>query len=249
MRRLGPLALVAVAPVALAGCLGVETTQHKSAAKARKAAGRIAHQKGLTIATTNRSVTVQEAVVVQDRNGVAAVVRLRNAGAAQIGVPLALTVADAKGTKLYANDTPGLDPSLVALPAIGRGEEGLWVNNQILVSGRAAKAAVRVGAAQATTGAALPRIEISHVTVGHDADGTFATGKVRNGSSVEQKRLTVFCVATRGRRVRAAGRAVIERLAPGPKPTRFTVFFIGDPQGAQIECLAPPTVVPGGSAR
>jgi hypothetical protein len=43
----------------------------------------------------------------------------------------------------------------------------------------------------------------------------------------------------------AAGRAVVDKLPPAPtrKPVRFTVYFIGDPAGAQLSFYVPPVVL------
>jgi hypothetical protein len=60
----------------------------------------------------------------------------------------------------------------------------------------------------------------------------------------------ISCVARKGDRILAAGRGIVDRLAPAAgakKPTTFTVFFIGDPKGAAVDCAAPPTVLSGGT--
>jgi hypothetical protein len=243
---------VAALPFALGGCLGVETTPEKSAAIAKTAAKELTSQKGLRIGALNPSITVQGTAVVQDPNGVAAIVRLKNTGATQVRVPIGLTVSDAKGAKLYANDTPGLDPTLTELPLVGAGQEVDWVDNQILTSGKAAKAAARVGKARGKDGAAasakLPALALAGIESGHDEDGFYAKGTVANHSAVLQKRLVITCVARAGGRVIAAGRAIVDRLPPlaqAKKPTTFTVFFIGDPKSAELGCSAPPTVLSG----
>ena len=249
-RRLA-LGLAVLAPMALGGCLGVETTQQKSAKKAKTAGRRLASKKGLTITRSNLAVKVEQSAIVQDPNGVAAVVRVKNTGATQVTLPVAITVSDAHGKKLYANDIPGLDPSLVSLSVLGAGQEAYWVNNQILVAGKAGKLDARVGAAKSSTKGALPRITLSAITSGRDADGPYAKGIVRNESSLTQRRLVISCVARQGTAIRAAGRAVIDSLPPAAsskKPTSFTVFFIGDPKGASLACAAPPTVLPGGTS-
>lgn len=240
----------AVAAVSLSGCLGVETTPEKSAARARSAATAVSHQEGLVVGRRNASVRVQDAAVVQDANGVAAVVRFKNMGSVQARLPVGITVRDARGSKLYENDEPGLDASLTSLPVLGAGQEVEWVNNQILVTGRAAKVSAVVGAARGRAPrGALPKVVVGGVTAGRDADGWFAKGTISNMSSLVQRRIVVSCVARTdgGARVVAAGRGVIDRLAPGGRPAPFTVFFIGDPKGAQLTCAAPPTVLAGGT--
>jgi hypothetical protein len=250
--RAGLLALAAVAlPLVLGGCLGVETTPEKSAAKAKKAVNTIANQKGLTIGKLNAAIKVEDSTLVQDANGVAAVVRVKNTGSTQVTLPVAITVSDAKGKKLYANDTPGLDASLTSLPVLQAGQEADWVNNQILVAGKASKVAAQVGAAKGKAVAgALPKIVLSGIEAGRDEDGPYAKGIVANQSAIAQKRLVISCVARDGDKVLAAGRAVVDLLAPAgasKKPTTFTVFFIGDPKHAELACTAPPTVLSGGA--
>ncbi|HEX5923972.1 MAG TPA: hypothetical protein VFY45_09075 [Baekduia sp.] len=248
--RLG-LPVLAAVPLVLGGCLGVETTPEKSAKKAKSAVNTIAHQKGLTIGKLNGAIKVEDSAIVQDANGVAAVVRVKNTGATQVTLPLAITISDAKGKKLYANDTPGLDASLTSLPVLEAGQEADWVNNQILVAGKASKVAAQVGTAKGKPGAGtLPKIVLSNIKAGRDEDGNYVKGTVANESAIAQKRLVVSCVARDGDKVLAAGRAVVDRLAPAAeskKPTTFTVFFIGDPQQAQLACTAPPTVLSGGT--
>jgi hypothetical protein len=228
----------------------VETTPEKSAKKAKLAAKEITQQKGLQVGAANPSVKVQDTAVVQDPNGVAVVVRVKNTGSTQVTLPVGITVSDAAGEKLYANDIPGLDASLTSLPVLEAGQEIDWVNNQILVAGRAAKVAARIGAAKGKASGALPEIAIADVTHGEDEDGFYAKGTIRNASPIAQKRLVVTCVARDGDTVRAAGRAVVEKLDPAAtakKPTHFTVFFIGDPKQAELACSAPPTVLSGGT--
>jgi hypothetical protein len=97
---------------------------------------------------------------------------------------------------------------------------------------------------------ALTKIVLSNIKAGRDEDGNYVKGIVANASSIAQTRLVVSCVARDGDKVLAAGRAVVDRLVPAAeskKPTTFTVFFIGDPQQAQLVCTAPPTVLSGGT--
>jgi hypothetical protein len=231
----------ACAATALSAC---ESTQDTSARLAKRAKG-LGSQQGLKVTRENPDVRVRTTAVVRDANGIAAVVELQNTGPAQASLPVAIAVDDAKGKPIFRNDTAGLDPSLVSMPLLRKGEHAWWVNNQVTAAGVPAKVAARVGAAKAQAPPDTPVIEISKVHVGSDADGVYAEGFVANRSKIPQKRLTIFCVARRGGRVVAAGRAIIERLmpAPTPKPTKFTVFFIGNPKGARLEFAAPPTVL------
>jgi hypothetical protein len=237
----------------LTGCLGVETTPEKSKKAEAKAAKELkAQQVGLKIGKPNASIKVEASSIVQDPNGVAAVVHLKNTGSVQATVPIAITVNDAKGKKLYANDTPGLDPSLTEVAVVGAGQTVDWVNNQILVAGKAAKIAAVVGEAKGKAPGTVPKITIAGVTHDKDEDGFYAQGTIANESDVPQKRLVVTCVSRQGDKVIAAGRAVVEKLDPVKdlkKPTKFTVFFIGDPKNADLTCSAPPTVLSQGATK
>ena len=127
---------------------------------------------------------------------------------------------------------------------LAKGEDAFWVNNQITATGTPAKVQARVGAAKGKVPAQVPSFAISGVQLESDTDGVFAKGTIVNRSKVVQKRLTVFCVARKGAKIVAAGRAILDALpAAGAKPTRFTVFFIGNPKGAKLSFAAPPTVL------
>ena len=248
MARRAVLGLFAAAlAAALPAC---ESTQDQSARLAKGASKLLAVQ-GVKIAHANRSVAVVGRTVLRDANGVAAVVTLRNSGPAQAKVPLLIALRDAKGRTLYSNAVPGLDPSLTSVSAIARGDRTFWVNNQIQAARPPRTLSARVGVAAGRTPAELPQIEVTKLKLLRDTDGAFARGVIANRSKVPQRRLVVSCLSRRGGRIVAAGRAIVDRLppAPTPKPQTFRVYFIGDPAGGEMRCVAPPTVIePGGSA-
>jgi hypothetical protein len=232
---------VLVAALALSAC---QTTQELSAQRAKEAK-KLVNQKGLTVSRENPNVAVGATSVIQDANGIAAVVELRNTGkVAQAGLPVSIAVTDAKGRALYRNDVAGLEDSLVSMSLLAKGEDAFWVNNQITAAGKPAKVQARVGAAKGKVPAQLPTFAISKVALQSDSGSVFAKGSIVNRSKVAQKRLTIFCVARKGAKVVAAGRGILDALPPaGAKPTTFTVFFIGNPKGAKLSFSAPPTVL------
>jgi hypothetical protein len=238
IRAAAPLLVVALA---LSAC---QTTQELSAQRASQAK-KLVNQKGLTVATVNPDVAVGATTIVQDRNGIAAVVELRNTGkAAQAGLPVSIAVTDASGKRLYRNDVAGLEDSLVSMALLAKGEDAFWVNNQITASGKPAKIQARVGAAKGKVPAQVPSFAISGVSLESDSGSVFAKGTIVNRSKVAQKRLTIFAVARKGAKIVAAGRGMLDALpAAGAKPTKFTVFFIGNPKGAKLSFSAPPTVL------
>jgi hypothetical protein len=148
---------------------------------------------------------------------------------------------------VYRNDAPGLETSLVQAAALAPGGELWWVNDQVQAQGTPVRAKALVGAsspATAATAGALPKIELRDVHGEVDpVSGIAAKGKAVNRSKVEQRRLVIYGVARQGNRVVAAGRAIIERLRTDGKPVPFTLFFIGNPRGAQLTLAAPPTVL------
>ncbi len=237
--------------LALPGCLGVETTQEKSARLAKENKGLLKAETGLDVGKTSTAVKVIAKTVIQDPTGVAAVVRVKNNGPTQTAVPVLVTILDKNGKKLYVNDIPGLDDSLTKIPVLQRGETFTWINNQIKVTGKARALKVRIGTGKpAPKGASGPKTTLSALELGRDADGAYVQGKARNTTSTIQKRLTVFCIAQSGTTIKAAGRSVIEKMPPktAAKPTRFNAFFIGKPAGARVQCKAPPVILNGGSA-
>jgi hypothetical protein len=234
-------ALLACAAVALSAC---QTTQQLSARRAREAK-KLVNQKGLTVTRENPDIAIGKTAIVQDRNGIAAVVELRNVGReAQARLPVSIAVTDAGGKPLYRNDVAGLEDSLVTMALLGKGQDAFWVDNQITAAGKAAKVTAKVGAAKAKVAGAVPAFAIGGVHVSTEADGTYAKGTIVNRSKVAQPRLTIFCVARKGSKIVAAGRAIVDRLPPaGAKPTTFTVFFIGNPKGAKLAFSVPPTAL------
>ena len=235
-------AVVALVTFALAAA-GCQTTQELSAQRAKKAK-KLAHQTGLRIDHVNRDVKVGATDIVADANGVAAVVEVRNTGAAEVALPVAIAVTDKRGRRVYANDAPGLETSLVSLPYLRKGQRAFWVNNQIPAVGGAQKVQATIGAGRGAAPAKAPTFSINRVALGRDSSGALLKGYITNRSAVEQKRLVISCVARRSGKVVAAGRAIIDRLgAKGTKPQLFRIFFIGNPKGAKLVLFAPPTVL------
>jgi hypothetical protein len=232
VRRLLVLALF---PLVLAAC---ESSQDKSArlAKLAKSARK---EKGIVVKRRNPDVQVVRTAVVHDANGTAAAVELRMRGKKpQAQLPLSLVVS---GTRAYRNDVPGLAPSLTHVALLRPGERVWWVNDQVLADAPG-RAVAKVGPPTAKAADGAPELVAKSLKLDRDSSGAFTSGRLHNGSKVEQRNLTVFAVAEKAGKVVAAGRAGIERLKAGATG-RFKVFWIGDPAGARISVFAPPTVL------
>jgi hypothetical protein len=225
------LALAGVALV-VTGC---ESTQDKSA-RIGAELGPVKKEKGLAITEQSKDVEVVSTTLLSDRNGSAAAVRLRNRSNQNlVGVPIAIDVLDARGRSVYRNDIPGIEPALAAIPFIPAGGEVDWVHDQILAAGKPAKVEVRVGAGGEPFAGELPQISVSDPKIeGDPFSGVLAGGNVENRSGEDLERLLLYAVATRGGEVVAAGRGAIEPFKAKPKPVPYSIYFIGDPRGAEV---------------
>lgn len=236
MRRIALFSAVGLLLVT-AGC---QSTQDKSSELAKNAKS-VAQEKGLTVTRQNPDVRVVRATALSDQNGAAAVVELRNASRKTlINVPIAIDVKDATGASVFKNDTPGLQPTLVGQPVLLPGQDVAWVNDQVQASGDVKSVTATVGVSNQPPPAKLPSLTITRPTLLDDpASGVYAQGDVTNRSGVEQRKLIVFGVATRGGRVVAAGRSGIDKLKPG-KHAQYRIYFIGNPKGREVRRERPP---------
>lgn len=237
--RLAAAGAAGLCALSLAAC---ESTQDKSARLAKEAKSEIKQQRGLKITAKNKQAKVVSKGIVQDTTGVAVAVTVHNTGPTQVDVPIAITVSGKGGKRLYANDAPGLDPSLVSIPVLRKGETTTWVNNQIIAASKATRVKVVVGNGKKAPAGSPPTITLSSLETGRDADGPFVHGRASNQSETAQRRLTISCVAASDGVIKAAGRSVLEKLpakADSKRPARFTAFLIGKPGDAPVKCAAP----------
>jgi hypothetical protein len=228
-----PLAL-ALAGVALVAT-GCESTQDKSA-KIAAELGPVKQEKGLKISAESKDVKVVSATLLTDPAGSAVVVRVRNSSKRDLaGVPIAIDVLDAKGRSVYANTIPGIEPALAAILYVPAGGETEWVHDQILASGKPAEVEVRIGAGGEPVDGEQPRISLTEPELeGDPFSGVLAGGEVENESGEDLERLLLYAVATEGGEIVAAGRGAIEPFKAKPKPVHYSIYFIGDPRGAEV---------------
>jgi hypothetical protein len=231
--------VVAVSSAALAAC---ETTQDKARALQEQGAAQVAAEVGVSVGKPNQAVKVVDSFVLSDQYGDAVAVELQNTSKqAQVNLPIVIDVLDAKGKSVYSNNVPGLDESLTHVPLLRPGETTYWVNDQLQPSGTPKSVKVKVGASEEQAPAKLPELTVSSPRLNNDPSGIEVEGRVTNDSQVTQQQLVLFAVARAGQEVVAAGRGQFKKLDAGGKPLNYNIFFIGDPRGADIEVLAPPT--------
>jgi hypothetical protein len=237
-------ALVALAGVALV-TTGCESTQEKSA-KIGAELGPVQQEKGLEIGKRSKDVRVVSATVLADGEGTAVVVEVHN-GSKQdlVNVPIAIDVRDAKGRSVYRNDIPGLETALTAIPYVAAGGDAVWVNDQVLATGKPESVEVTVGAEATPFTGAIPEFDATAPQLeGDPYSGIVADGDVVNESGVENERVLLYAVARVGGEVVAAGRGAIENVKAKRKPLPYNVYFIGDPSGAKVTVTVYP-MLPG----
>lgn len=236
--------------VALATGLGAcESSQTKSA-RLEKTGKNQAKLQTLKAGAANTSVKVLDSTVLHTANGNAAVVQLKNTGATpEVNVPLLIQVKDPKGAVVYKNDIAGLQPALQEMAYLSKGQTAYWVNDQVLAVDPPKGVDVAVGVAKTPPVTEVPKIVLQKPVLDTDVTGAYATGEVKNESKITQVNLPIFCVAIKGGEVVAAGRALIEKLAPAPtkKPVKYKIYFIGDPRGAALKLSTAPTVLKEGT--
>jgi hypothetical protein len=240
-------AVLALLPLT-AATSGCESTRAQ-AEKFTQQGSRAFDARGLRVGAANRDVQLLEHVLVNDVNGAAAVVVLRNGGARAFeDVPIALAVKDARGKVLWRNDAPGLEPGLTHAALLVPGETVTWVNDQLLLPGgaRAASVSAKAGAGEpAPPTAARLAIDVENARLeGDPASGVTAVARALNRTAVDQRDVVIAAVARRGGKVVAAGRALVPVLRANAHE-RFQVFFIGDPRGAQLSFDAQPSTLGG----
>lgn len=234
--------LVAVAAVAVA----CQSTQDKSRERQAQG-GEPFTEEGLDVQQRNPDVRVVETRVLQDANGAAAVIVLRSRAANPLrGVPVEIDVAGQGRKSVFKNDQPGLDDSLTGPSVLLPGEEFAWVHDQVVAEGRVASVEATPGRAKGVVAGELPQLQVSAPRLeGDPTSGVEATGSVTNGSDVEQRELTLYCVARREGQIVAAGRGAIPRLKARQR-LPYHIFFIGNPRGAKLTLEAPPTALQQG---
>jgi hypothetical protein len=232
-------ALAVLAGLTLTAC---QSSQDK--AKIIQARAAAAAPKPLVIPRRNKDVQVTGTTVLHDQNGTAVVVELRNDSKnTLVNVPILVNVRDAKGKSVYENNAPGLDLALNHVPVLEPGQTFTWVNDQINAAGTPKSVKVEVGMPEAKAPAHLPELAVSPPRSQSSSLGARVTGTVTNKSQIDQRKLVLFAVARRGGQIVAAGRGLIKKLKVKAKPAPYVVFFIGNPEGADVSIDAAPSTL------
>jgi hypothetical protein len=219
---------------------GCQTTAEKSAELRRLQKHEVLAVTGVSVKSENPSVKVLYSAVVGSQEGATAiVVGMRNTSSHALrSAPIEVTAKDAKGSVVYQNTGPGLQPSLTSVALLEPGKDTVWVDDQVQATGVARTATALVGAAKVAS--TIPKLTVSGAQLSEEAGSRIESGSVANTSSVDEQDLVVYAVARRGSKVVAAGRAVLPEVTAGAT-VPFQIYFVGDPKGAKVEVSAPPT--------
>jgi hypothetical protein len=240
------LAITAAALLAAVGGLSACESTQETSQRLSLNAKKLLNVEGLKVTKQNARIKVTSTAVLHDQYGSAVVVNLANSGKTQLAVPIAVKLLGKKKKKIWDNSLAGLDTSLISTAVVEPGRS-FWVNNQIQSQEIPRSAKAKVGISETPLKTALPKIALSKEALKSDVSGAYLSGVITNNSKIIQKRIVISCISSRGTTIKAAGRAIIERLQPAPtkKPNLFRVYFIGNPKGGSMKCLAPPTTLTG----
>ena len=232
-------ALVLAAGISLTACRSSQDKAQEIQDRAIAAA-----PKPLVIPHPSKDVKVENAALIHDQNGDAIVAQLKNeSDQPLVNVPILVDVKGANGKSVYENNTAGLDFALNHVSLIQPHETFFWVNDQVTGQGKSAKVTVGQPEAKAPSGKIPTYFTVSPPKAGHDFSGAKVSGTVKADTKVDQDHLILFAVARQGGHIVAAGRGQIKALKADAQPANYTIYFIGNPVGADVTIQAPPTVL------
>jgi hypothetical protein len=238
MKRALMVAGCGVLTVAVSAC---ESTEQESAKIGCEGRQLVAGSGNLKLGAANHSVRVSDVTLLASSGRTAVAVRLTGTSTSpQTDVPILVEVSGAGAKQLYTNATGGLEVSLQQLALLRPHEPAWWVNDQVLTSQSATGVKVRVGAGKVPrTSLTLPTLTVNGVHLAQQAGLSVLGGNLLNRSSNAASKVPVYAVALAGKRVVAAGRAVVSALPRSS--SSFQIFLVGNPAGARVELTVAPT--------
>lgn len=244
MRVLALLLALTLGTAVLTGC---ESTFDK-AEKAREAAGTVAQVDAMSM-TQLPGVSAETEAILPSSDGMTTAVvfkiTAKDPGKYVLWAPIEVKLLDAAGKEVGTNNIPGAIPLLVHLPSIDGGSSAVYVNDQILTSGKAATAKVTVGGAF-VPGKGPGLLQTTPPKLVKDPNlGDSWTTTVTNTTSVRQQAIIVQAIVTKDGKVVGAGTANVDGLDPGASAD-VTGYFIGSSSGT-LSVTAPASNAADGS--
>jgi hypothetical protein len=233
-----PLQALLLAGSALTLLAGCESSQDKAAKLATTSAKVGSNASGSSKHSSGKGgVKVASADLIRSSQGAAIAVQLRNDGSQnQSLVPISVTVRGANGAEVYSNRGSQGGLSLKRIANVPPGGTAWWVASGIRPQGVAKSVRATVDRSHVkSTGVSL---DVSDLRVAPDPrSGLDAVGEVVNKTGGDVTDVVVAAVATKGRRVVAAGSASIGSVPAGGK-TSFRIKLTGDPSGGVLVATA-----------
>ena len=148
---------------------GCQTTAEKSAELRKLQKHEVLAVTGVSVKSENPSVKVLYSAVVGSQEGATAiVVGMRNTSSHALRLaPIEVTAKDAKGSVVYQNTGPGLQPSLTSVSLLEPGRDTVWVDDQVQATGVARTATALVGAAKVAS--TIPKLTVSGAQLSEEA--------------------------------------------------------------------------------
>jgi hypothetical protein len=237
-----PLAVGAVALLALGALSGCDSTQQKNARAELRAKRELGSRELARVTRRNPHVRVRRVTLVRGRRAgsAAVVVDLRSTASRPLtDVPIAVGVRARDGRRRLVNAKRRLDWFQTHVPAIPAGGTVTWVfeGARGVKAGDRAFAKPGVAARPPLSSAgSLPRIDVAPLA----GDGGRRRVSVENASDVPQYGLQVYALALRGGRYVAAGKTRIEHLGTDQRVT-VAVPLAGSARGRPLRVEAIPT--------
>jgi hypothetical protein len=236
--------------VVVAGCglstmmvSACQSTEEESARIGRQSSQSTSAAGALKLGARNRTVHASQVTLLNSGGRLAVVAKLTSTSArAQHDVPILVTVTGRDGKALYSNEAGGLEPSLQRIALLGAHGSAWWVDDQVVVSGTATGARVRVGTGSRSDPSPVATPLTRGVHTSSQAGIATIAATLVNRSVNALTKVAVFGVALRSGRVVAAGRAVVAALAGRiGASVSFQIVLVGNPAGAKIELTAVPS--------
>jgi hypothetical protein len=216
-----------------------ESTEQESAKIARQeqAAGASA----LKLGAVNPRVRVSEVTLVKGGGRMAVAARLTSSSTrVQTNVPVLVSVSGTAGKILYTNATPGLEASLQHVSSL-RAHQAVWfVDDQVLTNQQTSKVTVQAGTGASTPSSPAMSFTSTALHTAQQAGVSVLSGKLVAHGASPRVGATLFAVALKNGRVRAAGRATVTSVSRSRAATPFQIFLVGDAAGATVELSAVP---------
>jgi hypothetical protein len=225
---------------------GCESTQAKNAQIAKQGVSVMQDTKAFSVGKRSGTVKVKRSFVLSAGGTSAVALELKVGGAkAQANVPITFTVSGKDGKPQFSNTLAGLEPSLQTLATAVPHKTTWWVNDQLLGAKDPTKVKVEIGDGKRID--TVPEVDVSDTDFKPDPAGTYYEGVLTNKTGKDLTNVPVFGVGLKGGKVVAAGRSIVPKLPAKPtpgKPTKFRIFFTGDPTGTTVQVTVAPSIDP-----